>query len=263
MDDPAILLTNDDGFDATGIRVLRDALSSIGSVTVVAPAEDQSAVGRTRSESVTIEEYEGAYIVDGTPVDCVIAGLHSLAPETDLVVAGCNQGANLGSAVLGRSGTVSAAVEAAFFDVPAIAVSMYITEDLFDDGNPDLAPSRYAAAVDAATYLVEHASETGVFEHADYLNVNAPLASRSTGEMVVTRPADRYRMNADRDGDTITLYDSIWEAMDAGWTDDPPGTDRHAILEGDISVSPLSAPHTTAHDPAFATLADDYNGDER
>jgi 5'-nucleotidase len=258
MEEPDILLTNDDGIDATGLHALYDGLSSVGSVTVVAPAEDHSAAGRTLSSSVDVRGHDLGYVVEGTPVDCVLAGLQSLCPETDLVVAGCNQGANLGSAVLGRSGTVSTAVEAAFLGVPAIAVSMYIPAGKFDDGDPRLARAAYDSAVDAATHLVTGAGDIAVFERADYLNVNAPIASRSTGEMVVTRPSELYRKTADRDGGTVTIRDPIWAEMESGSTADPAGTDRHAVVENRISVSPLSAPHTTADDPDLVALAESY-----
>ena len=258
MEDPEILLTNDDGIDANGLHALYDGLSSVGSVTVVAPAEDQSASGRTLSTSVTVREHDLGYVVEGTPVDCVLAGLRSLLPETDLVVAGCNQGANLGSAVLGRSGTVSAAVEAAFLGRPAAAVSMYIPAERFDGVDPGLDLSDYDSAVGAATHLVAAAGDIGVFERADYLNVNAPIAARSTGEMVVTRPSDLYRMTADREGETVSIRDPIWDEMESGSTADPAGTDRHAVVKNRVSVSPLSVPHTTADDPELAALAEQY-----
>lgn len=256
MENPEILLTNDDGVDAAGLHALQAALSSVGSVTVVSPVTDQSAVGRTRSQSVAVHEHDRGYAVDGTPVDCVVAGVQSLLPEVDLVVAGCNQGANLGSAVLGRSGTVSAAVEAAFLDVPAMAVSMYIPESLFDDG-AHLDQAAYTAAVDSTAYLVEYADDS-LFGAADYLNINAPITERSTGEMAVTRPSGVYRMTADRDGQRIRIRDTIWNEMASGTTTDPPGTDRHAVLENRISVSPLSAPHTTENGTGLGALADAY-----
>jgi len=258
MENPDILLTNDDGIDATGLHALYEALRSVGSVTVVAPAEDHSAAGRTLSSSVGLREHDLGYVVEGTPVDCVLAGLQSLCPETDLVVAGCNQGANLGSAVLGRSGTVSTAVEAAFLGIPAIAVSMYIPAAAFDNGDPGLDQAAYASAVDATTHLVAGAGDLDIFERADYLNINAPIASRCTGEMVVTRPSELYRKTATRDGETVTIRDPIWGAMESGSTADPAGTDRHAIVENRISVSPLSATHTTADDPELVRLADTY-----
>lgn len=258
MDELDILVTNDDGVDSPGLAALCEALSAVGSVTVVAPATDQSAVGRTHSRSVGVREHERGYVIDGTPVDCVVAGLTALLPETDLIVAGCNQGANLGAAVLGRSGTVSAVVEGAFFDVPGIAVSMYIPPEQYEQDKTGLATDQYADAVDAAAYLSETAFDAGVFEHVDYLNVNAPTAATSTGEMVLTRPSHVYRMDALRDGDTIFLQNRIWDLMADGSIPDGEGTDRRAVLENKISVSPLTAPHTAAEHDVLAELADEY-----
>jgi len=260
MDEPTILLTNDDGIEAAGLRAVYEGLSAVGDVVAVAPATDQSAVGRKLSHEVDVWGHEMGYAVDGTPADCVVAGLESLVPETDLVVAGCNRGANLGAYVLGRSGTVSAAVEATFFDVPAIAVSMYIPvrEDAdftaIDDG--DL---RYDEAVRATSYLAEHAAEAGVFEQCDYLNVNAPVADRGPAPLEVTRPSLEYEMTAERNGDAVTLHDRIWEQMADGSIPDPEGTDRRAVVDGAVSVSPLTAPHTTEHHDALDALADEYD----
>lgn len=246
MNGPDILLTNDDGIHSAGLHALDDALSDIGSVTVVAPAKDQSAVGRTLSSSVAYERHERGYVVDGTPADCVVAGLRSLVPESDLVVAGCNTGANLGTAVLGRSGTVSAAVEAAFLDVPSMAVSMYVPPEQFADGKPDLSTDDYAEAVRATTHLVGRAPDNGVFERVDLLNVNAPTPERRSGEMVLTRPCEEYRMDSERNGERIDLLDRSWDLMADGRLRGEAGTDREAIVDGTVSVTPLSVP-TDAH----------------
>ncbi|WP_324662359.1 5'/3'-nucleotidase SurE [Haloarcula sediminis] len=262
MDEPTILLTNDDGIEAAGLRAVYDGLSEVGDVVAVAPATDQSAVGRKLSHEVDVWGHEMGFVVDGTPADCVVAGLESLAPETDLVVAGCNRGANLGAYTLGRSGTVSAAVEATFFDVPAIAVSMYIPvrEDTdfteIDDG--DL---HYDEAVRATTYLAEHALGAGVFDQCDYLNVNAPVADWGPAPLAVTRPSLEYEMTAERNGDAVTLHDRIWERMAEGDIPDPEGTDRRAVVDGAVSVSPLTAPHTTEHHDALDALAERYDSD--
>lgn len=261
MEELEVLLTNDDGIDATGFHALYDALSDIGRVTAVAPAEDQSAVGRALSHSVTIRDHELGYVLEGTPADCVVAGLTSLLPEADLVIAGCNRGANLGSAVLGRSGTVSAAVEAAFLDVPSIAVSMYIPAEEYSWGEYEDVPAhQYAEAVRATSYLAKQAFDTGVFDEADYLNVNAPITDRATGEMVIARPSHVYRMDAERDGDTVELQNRIWDMMADGDIPDSEGTDRRAVLDNKVSVSPLTAPHTTERHERLDAIADGYPG---
>lgn len=251
-----VLLTNDDGIQSTGLRVLYDALSSVGDVFVVAPARDQSAIGRALSQEVTIEEHELGYAVQGTPADCVVAGLEAIGPYPDLVVAGCNRGANLGAYVLGRSGTVSAAVEAAFFGVPAMAVSLYIPDDEWPS---DPAAAEYENAVAATEYLAAHALGAGVFEQAEYLNVNAPPPGSERAPLSITRPSHVHDMDAVRNGNgRITLHDRIWDHMAEGDIDDPQGTDRRAVLEGQVSVSPLTAPHTTEHHEALDALAETY-----
>ncbi|WP_135363516.1 5'/3'-nucleotidase SurE [Halosimplex halophilum] len=260
MDEPSILLTNDDGIESAGLRALYEALTEIGDVTVVAPAEDQSAVGRSLSHEVTVHEHDLGHAIEGTPADCTVAGLGSLVPDADIVVAGCNQGANLGAYVLGRSGTVSAAVEATFFDVPAISVSMYIPvrdDAAFNDVQVD--PDSYAEAARATEYLVQRAPETGVFDSADYLNVNAPVAEWGPAEMAVTFPSEVYQMTATREEDGVHLHDRIWERMADGDIPDPEGSDRRAVVDGKVSVSPLTAPHTTEHHEELDALAETYD----
>ncbi|WP_122089616.1 5'/3'-nucleotidase SurE [Halalkalicoccus subterraneus] len=253
--DLEVLLTNDDGIDSPGFRALYDALSAVANVTAVAPASDQSAVGRAMSSEVGVEEHELGFAIAGTPADCIVAGLEALGSYPDLVVSGCNTGANLGAYVLGRSGTVSAAVEAAFCGVPAIAVSLYIPED---EWPRETGVEEYEEACRATRYLVECAPVNGVFEHAEYLNVNAPLPGDESAPMRVTRPSTVYEMAATQDGDSITLHDLSWEAMAEGEIEDPEGTDRRAVVDGAVSVSPLTAPHTTEHHEALDRLAADY-----
>jgi 5'-nucleotidase len=258
--EPSILLTNDDGIESVGFRALYDALSDVGDVTAVAPMADQSAVGRAISHEVTVHEYDLGYAIEGTPADCVVAGIESLVPDADLVIAGCNEGANLGAYVLGRSGTVSAAVEATFFDVPAIAVSMYIPvreDTAFSDVETN--PNSYAEAKRATQYLAANALELGVFDRCDYLNVNAPVAEWGPAPMVVTEPSKTYEMGAEKDGDLITLHDRIWQQMADGDIPDPEGTDRRAVVDGKVSVSPLTAPHTCEHHDALDALATEYD----
>ena len=256
-DDLDILLTNDDGIHSTGFHALYEGLSSIGSVTAVAPAEDQSAVGRAVSESVPVREHDLGYIIEGKPVDCVVAGLSSLVPETDLVVAGCNHGANIGAAVLGRSGTVSAAVEAAFHGVPGIAASLYIPSPQWEKG-PGMPAEWFESAVDATTFFASRAFEEGVFEHTDYLNINAPTKNLCTGELEITTPSHVYELTADQNGDTIDLRNPIWEKLESDEIPDPEGTDRRAIFNNRISVSPLMAPHSTRDHGVFQELATEF-----
>nr|WP_287410208.1 5'/3'-nucleotidase SurE [Pseudodesulfovibrio sp.] len=126
-----ILLANDDGIQAVGLRALYFALKEAGhDVHVVAPVTEQSAVGHavTLSMPIRVKEFkENGFVgqgVYGTPVDCVKLGLSTLLDETpDLVLSGINAGANVGVDIL-YSGTVSAATEGALMEIPAMAVSM-------------------------------------------------------------------------------------------------------------------------------------------
>jgi 5'-nucleotidase len=250
-----ILLTNDDGIDSPGIRALYEALQSVGNVTTVAPATDQSAVGRAMSYEVEVEDHELGYAITGTPSDCVVAGLAELGPYPDLVVSGCNEGANMGAYVLGRSGTVSAAVEAAFFGVPSIAVSLHVPQHMWPY---DTAVEEYAEAADATKFLAERALDSGVFDEAEYLNINAPMPGEAPAPMAVTRPSHVYDMDATIEEDTVTLHDRTWDQMDGDSLPDPAGTDRRAVYEGRVSVSPLTAPHTTQHHESLSALAETY-----
>jgi 5'-nucleotidase len=130
-----ILCTNDDGYLAAGIGVLASAANALGSVTIVAPDREQSAT----SHSLTLHHplrarrtADGAYIVDGTPTDCVILGMSELLSERpDVCLSGVNHGPNMGEDVL-YSGTVAAAMEATVMGVPSVAFSYC------GDGNEEL-----------------------------------------------------------------------------------------------------------------------------
>lgn len=121
-----ILLSNDDGFDANGLQILRSVLSRRHRVDVVAPDAEKSGCGHsiTVGRPIFINPVEGiGWEISGTPADCVKLGVEALLPSRpDLVVSGINHGSNLGRDIF-YSGTVSAAIEAAFMDIPALAVS--------------------------------------------------------------------------------------------------------------------------------------------
>ena len=120
-----ILLTNDDGYEAEGIKLLKEELSSFGRVVIVAPKEVMSAksvaITITRAQEVKQVEPDVFYM-DGTPADCVAFGLSSLSTKFDLVVSGCNDGFNVSYDIM-YSGTVGACLQALTYRVPAMAVS--------------------------------------------------------------------------------------------------------------------------------------------
>ena len=148
-----ILLTNDDGYDAPGLGILRDTLVAAGhDVTVFAPLQNRSGSGIRVSIDGTLdvqEQADGVWSVDGFPADSVLVGLkeHFTAEAPDLVVSGANFGPNLGYA--GSSGTVGAATMAANIGVPAIAVSVGVNPAEQDE-TPIPFPSTFKAFAGAA-----------------------------------------------------------------------------------------------------------------
>lgn len=129
-----LLISNDDGVEAPGIRVLAEALSALGKVTVVAPDRDRSGASNslTLDQPIRVSQLEnGFFRVVGTPTDCVHLALCGLLPDDpDIVVSGINNTANLGDDVI-YSGTVAAAMEGRYLGLPAIAVSLAA-----QDGSP-------------------------------------------------------------------------------------------------------------------------------
>jgi len=98
-----------------------------------------------------------------------------------------------------------------------------------------------------------------VFDQADYLNVNVPMTAEEP-TMAVTEPSEVYDMDAVEEGTELVLTDRIWERMTRDDVPDPPGTDRRAVIDGRVSVSPLTAPHTTRRHEALDGLAAAYGG---
>src|SRR5215212_7693713 len=132
-----ILLTNDDGIMAPGIVAMYRELVQLGDVHVVAPETVQSATGHgitltspLLTNRVTIENAFTGIAVDGRPADCVKLAVNQLLPrQPDLVVSGLNSGVNVGINVI-YSGTVAAAIEAAFLGLPSVAVSLHLKNDV-------------------------------------------------------------------------------------------------------------------------------------
>jgi 5'-nucleotidase len=228
-----VLVSNDDGVDAPGIRVLASRLSVVGEVTVVAPDRDRSGA----SNSLTLDQPirvtrldDGRYRVAGTPTDCVhlaLAGL--LDHEPDIVVSGINNSANLGDDVI-YSGTVSAAMEGRFLGLPAIAVSL---------ASKDHKGEHFHTAAQAALAIMQRLLVDPL--PADtILNVNVPdLPLAEIRGFAVTRLGKRHRSApciAQRDPRGRPIY---WIGPPGEAEDDGPGTDFHAVREGYISITPI------------------------
>lgn len=163
---PRILVTNDDGIFSEGLTALAKALESVGDVTVVAPASEQSASAHslTLTRPLRLRKLDdNHYSVDGTPTDCVVLALTKIMHENlpDIVVSGINYGANLGDDVT-YSGTVAGALEATIFKLPGIAVSL-VTRSEFN----------FVYAAEFAAKLTAKVLAEGL-PPGVLLNVNAP-----------------------------------------------------------------------------------------
>ena len=174
-----ILITNDDGIHAQGIRALAKAMADTGHhVTVIAPDREKSACAHalTMDMPLPVKEMDGlgtpAYAVSGTPADCVKIGLaHLLEERVDLVLSGINIGANLGSDIV-YSGTVNAALEANMLGIPAIAFSQALHRKPDEDGS-----AYFKSAAELSAQLVQ-AFEIKNLENYIY-NVNFPAVPRT------------------------------------------------------------------------------------
>ncbi len=229
-----VLVSNDDGVDAPGIRALAEGLRDAGhEVLVVAPDRDRSGASNSLTLDAPVRVAlagDNRWRVYGTPTDCVhVAITGMLDVEPDIVVSGINNTANLGDDVI-YSGTVAAAMEGRFLGLPAIAMSLNTTDH---DGK------HYATAARAAVELVARLV-TDPLPADTILNVNVPdLAWEDVRGFEVTRLGNRHRAEPcirqnDPRGRTWWWIGAAGPEQDAG-----PGTDFHAVRTGHISITPI------------------------
>lgn len=226
-----ILISNDDGYLATGIIALTDALEQVADVVVVAPDRNRSAASSSLTLHMPLRVSKVAnnrYKVDGTPSDCVhLAVTGFLDHEPDLVVSGINHGANLGDDVI-YSGTVAAALEGRFLGLPTIAVSL-VGHDL----------EHFDTAARVASELVQKIDRTGLASDV-VLNVNVPnrpyedLRGIRATRLGFRHKSEPILKDTDPYGRPIYWVGPAGKGQDAG-----EGTDFHAIEQGAASVTPL------------------------
>jgi len=225
------LLSNDDGYMAPGLEALANEISNLGEITVVAPERDRSAA----SNSLTLDSplsvktaANGFKYVNGTPTDCVhlaITGLLDNVP--DMVISGINSGANLGDDVL-YSGTVAAAMEGRFLGRPAVAVSLAGTE-----------VTHYLTTATLVARFIERMLSQ-ILPSDLLLNINIPdMPIEQINRWEITRLGKRHKSEA-----SVKMHDTkgrevYWIGPAGPGNDVGPGTDFHAIHNGNISVTPL------------------------
>ncbi len=231
-----ILVTNDDGIFADGLKALVGELKNIAEVVVVAPDRELSAMGTTVSlhqpvrarKATPVASGVESYAVEGTPADCVILALGKLVKDRiDLLVSGINRGANLGDDVL-ISGTVGAALEGSLHGLPSLAISVALGDNLYFD--------------DAAKFavLLARKFESGVMPNDICLNVNLPnLPGGKIKGVKLTYPA-RYSHTdviEERYNNGRQYYWFVRKRVNKAVDEK---TDTWALEQGNISISPLS-----------------------
>jgi 5'-nucleotidase len=230
-----ILVSNDDGINSKGIRLLAAELRKLGEVTVVAPDAERSAVGHaiTLSDPLRVKEVREdgelfGYAVNGTPSDCVKIAINALLPEPpELVVSGVNLGANVATDII-YSGTVSAATEGTIMGVPSIAVSLNTFV------NPDFQPAaRFARLLAAEVHTRGLALGT-------LLNVNVPSLpwDQIAGVLVVRQGRSRFVETFHKriDPRNNTYY---WQAGEMVVIEEGEDVDVAALRAGNITVTPI------------------------
>lgn len=245
-----ILITNDDGVNSNGILALNNAVKDLADTTIVAPDHQQSGVGHAitlmkplRAMPTRISEDTEAYAVTGTPTDCVIVGSKSLMEkEPDLVLSGINVGENLARSIT-TSGTLGATFEAAYFGIPAIAVSLQVKhEELkFTDGVKSI---DYTFAEKIVRKLVKKIIEHGMPEGVNILNLNIP-AHPVSDEIVQVSLADRmYDTDIEKRTDP---YGRPYYWIVGGLIMEENGeTDVHTLrVQNKSTITPLSTDMTT------------------
>lgn len=241
-----ILVTNDDGVTAPGLFALAQEMRRLGEVSVLAPDRNWSASGHVKTmhrplrvKEVVLADGTPALASDGAPSDCVALAILGVLPEkVDLVVSGINPNANLGHDVT-YSGTVTAAMEAAIWGLPGVAVSLDTPEG--HSGAVD-----YGAAARVARRIVETTFERGL-PKGILLNVNVPyLPEAEILGLRVTRQGLRvYRDMLDRREDP-RRRPYYWIGGEAPTGVPEEGTDIGALNDGYVSITPLHL-DLTAH----------------
>jgi 5'-nucleotidase len=228
---PTVLLTNDDGYLAAGLRALAEEFKQFAEVKIVAPSWERSGAAQSltlRQPIVCHKISENEWAIDGTPADCVIVGLHKLLTEKpDLVISGINHGANLGENVY-YSGTVGAAREAVIHNVPALAISLCSKRV---DAN--FVPTSRLACQAAELILREKLPEQVL------LNINVP--ENWQGGVKFTRQSKRITRTLLREGEDPRGRPYFWlseQRIDREMEIDAD-SDYAAVFAGQASVTPL------------------------
>lgn len=231
MSEPCILVTNDDGVYAPGIRALFAAVKALGRAVIVAPEQDKSAVSHslTMNRPLRVRELEtNIFTLDGTPTDCVTIGMNKvLSQKPDLIVSGINPGVNLGDDI-SYSGTVSAAIEGTMYGIPSLAFSL-----------AGEAPFDFGVAEDVSWKLAAMALQFRLPENT-LLNINIPACRGADIQGIrFTRQGRRVYRNAIQETFDPWGRKHFWIGGGTVHWSGGENTDEQALRRGYISVTPI------------------------
>lgn len=240
---PFILLTNDDGINALGIRQLWSALRGHADIAIIAPASEQSAVGLSITlrrplhvEKICWPEEGQAWSVTGTPADSVKMALSVILPrKPDLVVSGINRGTNSGRVVL-YSGTVGGAIEAVMQDIPSVAFSCFDYEDPDYESSLNHIPK-------IVHYVLKHSLPEGTL-----LNVNFPPRKCPVKGIKMSRQGKGFwAEDPDRRSHPSEGNNYYWLGAKYREYEEHPDGDVHLLSQGYITAVPVHVGELTDH----------------
>ena len=222
-----ILLSNDDGYDSPGIRILKDGLKDLGRVVISAPLREMSASSHsiTLRREIKVEEVEpDVFAVSGTPADSVLIAIYGILERIpDIIISGINDGHNLGEDVF-YSGTVAAAREGAMYGVPSLAASLVLNQD----------PHRH---YESAVYFVRKIALVMMEEkmQGELMNLNVPNSplDEIKGLKITRLSTRRYK------DPVMKLRENLYVIGGEPLWNREKGTDLEAVLEGYASLTPL------------------------
>lgn len=254
-----IVLSNDDGVHAEGLRALHAALATFAEVVVVAPLHEQSANSHalTLARPLRHRTIEGFHAVDGTPADCIYVALYGkrfLSRRPDAVVSGINHGYNLGSDTF-YSGTVAAAREGALRGVPSIAFSLGMgrveTAARGSDDKPTMTGLAPIAAAITKRFL-DATRGKPTEDGAPLLNVNFPAGFALPRGLRATRLGRRRYTDEVEVREDPRGREYLWIGGPNAFHDPAPGSDTEAVDEGYVSITPLALDATRGEHASLA-----------
>ncbi|MBQ3620972.1 MAG: 5'/3'-nucleotidase SurE [Methanosarcinaceae archaeon] len=275
---PRILITNDDGVGSEGICAAYECVKGLGDIYIVAPASQKSGVGRSISifdplrmrETVTLTGVP-AFAVGGTPTDSVALGINLVMRDEslpkdglpDLVISGFNIGENVSTDSITTSGTIGAALEAASYGIPSVAVSLMLdyhaSKRILEKGTPEYDSVRYAVAT--VRKIIQHILTSGLPPHTDLLNINIPQGVTEKTPVTVSRLSRKY-FTTKIESRVDPKNDPYYWISGGVLPEDKEGTDVNELYRGHITMTPVALDATVYDDMAvLKKLSEELTGD--